>query len=191
MYSDRWSQGLRQGDVVGEIPFPLPTKTATFVASGGIAGYQLTPEMAVVRTSPRYVAVVSHDCEFTEERRDHFLVARIESFPRNLNDDQLEEIKLGNDIIDASGKERRFALDTFYLDPCEGVFERPQRINFCTMTPFAMSSVETMRALKKAELDQPTRVLLRTKIGLFFARHAEDVPDEMKTDAPKTAEAED
>jgi hypothetical protein len=182
VYSDRWSPGLRQGDVLGEIPFPLPTKQgAQFVSTPGtFTGYELFPAMVLVQAKMQYVAVVSHDCEFNEDKRKHFLVAKVEPLPHELKPEELEALRSENDI-QARGAA---ALDTFFLDPIDGVFDRPRRINFCTVTPFPTSSAEQLISLKKAELDQPTRILLRTKLGYFFSRDAEDIPDEKKADAP-------
>jgi hypothetical protein len=139
--------------------------------------------MAVFHAKMQYIAVVSHDCEFNEDKRKHFLVAKVEVLPHELSDEELGMLRLENDIERAGAA----ALDTFYLDPIEGVFDRPRRINFCTITPFSTESAEEVRLFKRAELDQTTRVQLRTKLGYFFARAAEDVPDDEKIDAPQPA----
>lgn len=186
MYSDRdrWSLRVRQGDVVGEIPFALPTKRAQFVATGAVTGLGLAAQSVIVQAAPRYVAIVSHDCEFNENKRDHFLVAQVERLRKDLTPEQLAELRDGNDAEAASMEGRNYPVDTFFLDPLAGVFEEPRRINFCTITPFAMSSLETMLEFKKAELDHATRVLLRRKLGVFFGRDAEDVPDDERAPAP-------
>jgi hypothetical protein len=115
----------------------------------------------------------------------HFLVARIDDLSAKLTDDQLTEIRLGNDVVESADADRPFELDTFLLDPIENVFDRPRRINFCTITPVSMAAQDEIQKLKKAELDQTTRVLLRRKLALFFGRDADDIPDEEKTEAPK------
>jgi hypothetical protein len=176
--------------VVGKVPFPLPAKQARFVSSGGATGLGLRAVEALVPTKDEYVAIVSHDCEFNEEKRKHFLVARIDDVSSKLTDEELEQLFRGNDIEAASAADEQFPLDTFMLDPLEGVFDRPRRINFCTITPYSIGAAAEMRKLKQAELEQETRALLRRKLGLFFARDAEDVPDEEKTDRPDPAREE-
>jgi hypothetical protein len=76
------------------------------------------------------------------------LVAKVEPLPHELNEEQLAILKAENDIEKAGAA----ALDTFYVDPIEGAFDRPRRINFCTITPFSISAVETFLNLKRAEL---------------------------------------
>jgi hypothetical protein len=51
-----------------------------------------------------------------------------------------------------------------------------------------MSAAGDLRKLKRAELDQPTRIQLRTKIGYFFSRAIEDLPDDEKVDAPESVD---
>jgi hypothetical protein len=192
VYSNRWSgDRLRQGDVLGKVPFPLPSQEDRLVGTqGAVTALIGAAEMRLTQASPRYVAVISHDCEFNEGKRKHFLVARVENLRKDLTNEQLEELRRGNDVDESSKDERKFPVDTFYLDPIEGVFEEPQRINFCAVAAFETSSIGELRKLKKAELDQPTRVLLRAKLGFFFGRDAEDdFPDDERIDAPEVTAA--
>jgi hypothetical protein len=146
VYSNLWSPGLRQGDIVGEIPFPLHTKKSQFLTSPGtITGFELVPEMAIVQAKKQYVAVVSHDCEFNEDKRQHFLVAKVEVLQHDLTKEQLATLRAENDI-EASGAAQ---LDTFYLDPIDGTFDRPRRVNFWTITPFAVSALDQFKSLKR------------------------------------------
>src|SRR5579862_7324579 len=133
MYSPRWSPGLRQGDVLGKINFPLPKSTIQWMVSGGLAalpGGQ--PTAAVIQATPRFVAVVSHDCEFNEDKRLHFLVARIDDLGP-VSDEQIAFLRRGNDVEASAGEGREFPVDSFILDPLPGAFDKPMRINFCTI----------------------------------------------------------
>ena len=188
MYSQRWSPGLRQGDIFGEVAFPLTTAQLrqTTPASSWLApGAGQTQVRAVeVPVKPVLAVVLSHDCEFNENKRDQFLVARTRGLDPRHTEDELDELRAGNRAEERAREGLPLALDTFFLEPLAGVFDAPRLVDFCTITAFPMTVCEEARQVKKAELEHEHRVLLREKVALFFSREADDVPDEEKEDAP-------
>jgi hypothetical protein len=188
MYAERWSPRLRQGDIFGEVDFPFSKAgyARVFDASSIAAtGEQAIPTQLQIGCSRRFAIVTSHDCEFNERKRIHFLVARIETLSSGgLEAEQMEELRRGNDIAATSESGNPIALDTFFLEPLDGVFEEPQRVNFASITPFPMKAKTDLLKLKRAELQHEHRVMLREKLAAFFARVADDIPDEAKVDVP-------
>jgi hypothetical protein len=180
MYSERWSPGLRQGDIFGRVPYPL-TRSAQrqrVSVTGGFAARAEDQELGhLVKTDHRYVMVLSHDCEFNEDKRLQFLVARVEELSAKLTPAELSLLKDGNDIEAASAAGKQVAVDIFFLDPYKGLFDAPMRVNFCTMSSFSMDLADEASRLKQAELLQEERVRLRRKLGYFFGRDTEDISD--------------
>ena len=183
MYSERWSPDLRTGDVVGPIRFPLLTgelRAQTKIAalgdpSGGEA------ESFIVPAQSRHAVILSHDCEFNEGTRDFFLIARLQQIPRNLSEEKLEALRASNDVeARVRNGEEVAALDSFVFSPIPGHLDQEHVTVFWTMTPLPMSRAADLRAVKRAELEHPIRLLLRQKLSLFFARGDEDVPEEDK-----------
>jgi len=184
MYSALWSPGLRQGDVLGELPFAISSNKVEWSFQGSVTGtVSQQAGYAFVRAQPRFVMVVSHDCEFNENKRSHFLVARIESIGK-ITDEEREVLIAGNDVMKAIEEERHVPLDTFYLEPIPGVFEDARRVNFCAITSFAMELTKEILGSKKAELQHDQRIRLRNKLGVFFGRDAEDIPEDQKAAPP-------
>ena len=191
MYAKLWSPKLRQGDVLDKVPFPIATPQLSQTFQTNLAGSILeTLGSPTVAAKPSLVVVVSHDCEFNEGKRTHFLVARIDGFPSELAAVDLAELEAGNDVEQASAAELAIAADTFVLWPLEGLFPQARRINFAAMASIPMKSVDELVKFKKAELQHVHRVLLRKKLGVFFARETDDIADDQKHDPsePPTAE---
>ena len=187
MYADRWSPGLRQGDVLGTVFLPLLGSDFKIVAPRGSLTEGL-PEQPIqeiiIGGENRFVVVVSHDCEFNEDKRNKLLVARLQNVPGNLSDEERADLRESNNAEArvAEGKEVS-GIDNFVFAPLPGAFDSEQIASFTTITPLPMGKREELRAAKWAELNQEHRVLFRKKLGLFFARDAEDIPDEEKEPA--------
>ena len=135
-----------------------------------------------VHAEPRYAVVVSHDCEFDDRKRAHFLAARLQELPKKERKDpeKLQILFRGNDYRGAAQARFPVALDSFIVEPVAGVFDDPMLVNFASITPFAMKFRLEMLRLERAEMDSDQRSLLREKLAVFFGRHAEDVPAEYK-----------
>jgi hypothetical protein len=131
----------------------------------------------LVKTDHRYVMVLSHDCEFNEDKRLQFLVARVEELSAKLTPAELSLLRDGNDVEAASAAGKQVAVDIFFLEPCQGLFDAPMRVNFCTISSFSMDLADEASRLKQAELLHDERVRLRRKLGYFFGRDTEDIPD--------------
>src|SRR4051812_40457558 len=100
MYEARWSPRLRQGDVFGPIFFPLAKRgmrLVTVETSASLEGDAPDVQEAMVSGASRHAVVLSHDCEFNEGKRPFFVVGRIQSLPRDVSEERLEELRLGND----------------------------------------------------------------------------------------------
>jgi hypothetical protein len=183
VYSARWSAQLRQGDVFGEIPLPLLKGKEVWGFSGGLSGTQQIPVQVQIPTPPRWVIVISHDCEFNEGKRTHFVVARIDSINPKTEPEDLELLKYANDYARSVAEKKEIPLDTFYLEPIEGAFDRPMRANFACLASLPMDYRDEALKLKHAELEHEQRVLFRRKVGVFFGRDADDVADADKRPA--------
>jgi hypothetical protein len=194
LYSDRWSPGLRQGDVLGEISLPslgaeLKVVTTTRSLIDDVTSSPL--EHVLVPASPRYVVVVSHDCEFNESKRNRLLVARIESAPGNLSPEQLDDLRESNDVrARASAGKDVAGVDSFLLAPVRGAFTEERVAVFTTITPLPMKMKAGLVGAKRAEMRHEQRVLFREKLAWFFGRIADDIGDEHKSDAPTARQAE-
>lgn len=202
MYSARWTQGrLRQGDIVGPILYPKlkgnPQQRHNPEGWGGDANVNYSLEMPAEH---RYAVVITHDCDFTAARRDQFLLARINNFGRDVTDEQRAEIRMANDAVrieneveesdaevEGSDAEVRFEyLDTFVVSELPGHLNEEMLVNFSTIFPWPKSMIPVVLDLKRAEMEHQHRIRLRQKLGFYFAREAEDEPDERKVDAPST-----
>lgn len=127
------------------------------------------------------MAVVSHDCELNEDKRNKLLIARLQNVQGNLTEAQIEALWASNDVVArVEADETVAAVDSFALQPLPGHFDRPQVVNFATTTPVPMSMKADLATVKKAELTHDFRVLLRKKLAWFFGRDGEDIPDEDK-----------
>ncbi len=183
MYSGSWSPSLRQGDILGQIPFYSPTATATFVSSALATGAEIsaTPTAAQVPVTYRYVVVLSHDCEFNVGKRSSFIVARLTNLRRDLSDEQRTELRAANDIVARARQGGTVgALDTFVVDPVAGAFAEEMQVDFVTVMSCPMKAAPEYMRLKRAEMLHEYRVMLRKKVALFFGRDADDIPDEDK-----------
>src|SRR5689334_7868317 len=101
MYSDRWSPGLRQGDVIGEIFFPaLGAEMQTLSKTTSVAEHvpAAAPQNVLVKGDQRHAIVISHDCEFNENKRNRLLLARLEDVPGNLDDAAREALRASNNV---------------------------------------------------------------------------------------------
>lgn len=187
MYAARWSPRLRQGDVFGEVHFPLPKAGYGLVApeaSPAVAAQSTGPHRLIVPGSPRYAVVLSHDCEFNDRKRAHFLAARIQEPPGRVTPDLIDELRRGNEHRARVAEGRPIQLDMFLLEPLEGVFDSPRVVNFCSITPFPMQLREDMLRLKRAELEHRHRHLLREKLAAFVGRRTDDVDEDFKEEIP-------
>lgn len=187
MYSDRWSPGLRQGDIFGEFPFPLLKGKESWTYPGFSVSGTAVPTHVSITTPLRWAIVVSHDCEFNEGKRTHFVVARLDSINKKTSDEEIEELRAANDYEAAADNGIPVPLDTFFLEPVPGAFDSPMLANFACLAslPTETHQPEALR-LKKAELLQEHRELLRGRLGVFFARHTADIPDDEKKPPPES-----
>jgi hypothetical protein len=199
VYSARWSPHLRQGDVIGPLPYPKLKSPPQKIAKpqGWSVGAELL-EFLELPADQRLAIIVSHDCEFTEARRAHFLIARVQDFAANLTPETRDAIRSANAAIEPAavnandqagvGEEEELGtsrelydyIDTFALDPLPGCFEEMQLVSFTTITSLPRTMIETVAGLKRAELEHQDRVLLRRKLGFFLGRDADDIADEKK-----------
>lgn len=194
MYSELWSHGLRQGDVVGPIAFPLLGAQFQRVSPSGSlveAPAPGTPTGIIVPAEPSFVVVVSHDCEFNEGKRNKLLVARLQSMPGHLTSDQENALRESNDLeVRVARKLKVAGIDNWLFAPVAGVFETEQVANFGTITPLPMKLSGELLDLKRAELLHEHRVLFRKKLAYFLGRDAEDVPDDEKHPRPTSSGSE-
>jgi hypothetical protein len=181
MYSDRWSPGLRQGDIFGEFPFPLLKGKEVWGYGGGLSMTSPQSPIQVQMPTPlRWLIVLSHDCEFNEGKRTHFVVARIDSISAKATPEELDELRFANDYAAAVEAGVSIPLDTFYLDPVPGAFASPMRANFACLAALPMEFCDKALELKRAELLHDERVRFRRKAGVFFGRDADDIPEDEK-----------
>jgi hypothetical protein len=182
LYSDLRSPTLRQGDVCGPIPFPkFKNAPQPVLRPQGWASDADVNSTLELPADSRYVVVVSHCCEFNEAKRAQFLVARIQDFAGNLTSEARIAIRAANDAIRESDAEQRYDyIDTFVLDPLTDCFAEPQLVSFTTITALPISMVGTVKKTKHAELEHEHRVRLRSKLGFFFGRDAEDIDEKDK-----------
>jgi hypothetical protein len=141
--------------------------------------------MAIMVSSPRYALVVSHDCDFNEDKRDFFLAASLhELTPKDRKPERLEKLRLDNDARRHTAA-HQIALRAFLIEPIAGHFDEPQLAVFDTITPIAMKFKAEMLKLKRAEMDHEHRVMLREKLALFVARQQDDIAQELKVTPPE------
>jgi hypothetical protein len=98
--------------------------------------------------------------------------------------------RITNDYAKAVEEGVPVPLDTFYLEPVEGTFDRPMRANFACLASLPMELRDTALRLKRAELLHPHRVMLRGRLGVFFGRTADYLPDEEKQPRPSPGREE-
>lgn len=189
MYSTLWSRGLRQGDIVGEIAFPLlGAQFEVLARSASLVEPPSEPVQRIVVPAPaEYVVVVSHDCEFNEGKRNKLLIARLQAMPGNLAGEQLEALRESNNLeARVANKLSVAGVDSFVFAPIAGVSETELVANFGTITPLPMKLKDQLLDKKRAELLHEHRVFFRKKLAWFVGRDAEDMPDEEKS-APTTS----
>jgi len=134
-----------------------------------------------------HLAIVSHCCEFNEGKRAKFLVARLQTVRGDLSSEQLEAVRLSNDIeARAEAGEAIDGLDGFLFEPVPGQFDQPMVASFQTITPIPTSMADSLKSTKRAELEHDVRVQFRRKLGFFFGREADDVPEDEKAPAPES-----
>jgi hypothetical protein len=188
LYSERWSPGLRQGDIVGEIAFPsfgaeLQVMSTTQSLVPGTAGQSIQQVFAPVEL--RYVAIASHDCEFNEEKRNKLLVARIQNIPGNLTDDEVVALRASNDFeAQAAAVGKIEGVDAFVIEPIEGCFADERIVVFHSIIALPMKMKAALVDAKRAEMDQACRVLFRKKLAWFFGRDADDIDEAQKFEPP-------
>lgn len=183
---------MRQGDVVGPIPYPKLKNAPREVTSSAWGGGGQPETTLETPAAQKFAVVVSHDCEFNETKRVQLLLARLDDFSASMNEETRAAIKAANDAIriredqdDVKDVKVRYDyIDTFVLDALPGRFDRDQLIRFTTITSWPMAMKNSIRELKQAELEHDHRVKLRNKLGFFFGRAEDDMPDVEKSDAP-------
>ena len=197
MYSARWTQGLRQGDIVGPVLYPrLRNAPDEVEISKSLIGNPQSSQLLQMPADERFAVIVSHDCDVTAAKgRSHVLLARIREFDRQLSEETRQEIRAANDAVridEGSEDGQRYEyIDTFVLDPLPGSFDEPMLVQFTTITSWPIRVYDSLVAKKKAELEHEHRVQLRNKLGFFLGRAADDEPDEDKFDAPTGAKGGD
>lgn len=186
MYSDLWSPTLRQGDIVGPLHVPSVRKDLQIVtaAAGGVAtssGGSHAVKQALVDVKQAHVAVMSHDCEFNDGKRNRFLVAVLQSIPGNLTSERIDELVSSNNIepILRSGGTVAGA-DSFVVDPVPGAFSERRVISFTQIFSWPMGAADDLQRCKRAEMLHEVRLLLRHKFSWFFLRGTEDIPADEK-----------
>lgn len=183
MYSSSWSPTLRQGDILDQLPFFSLKLEANVVSTGLATGTEVSEEAhsILVPVQYRFLAVLSHDCEFNVGKRSSFIVARLIAVRRDLSDEQRRQLRAANDIMRAAESVGAYgALDTFLVDPVPDAFSDEMQIDFVNVMSCPMKAAPEYLRHKRAEMLHPDRVMLRRKLALFFGRDAEDVPDEDK-----------
>lgn len=183
MYSGSWSPSLRQGDILGPLPFLALKADVTLVTSGLVTGAGVGAEVnaLVVPVTSRYVAVLSHDCEFNVGKRSSFIVARLIAVRPDLTEEQLAELRAANDIVASAEDGGAYgALDTFVVDPVPEAFESLMQIDLVNVMSCPMKAAPEYLRSKRAEMLHEHRVMFRRKIALFFGREAEDVSEQEK-----------
>ena len=190
MYSDSLSPGLWQGDVLGPVFVPAMASEIRFLPRAQPVTSmteEQRPEEAIIRGSWRFVAVVSHECEFNADKRTRFLVARIQAVPRDLTPERRVALRESNDVeARARAGQEVASVNTFLFDPAPDAFEEESVADFTSITTLPMGAIEQYVALKKAELQPDHRVLFRKKLAWFFSRGLEP-PDPEEHE--ETAEA--
>lgn len=184
MYSERWSRCLRQGDILGGVWFPgraFTVKVTVPDVGTGSGMRPFTDPMLSAAAHQSDVMVISHDCEFNEGKRTHFIVARIEGVS-NISPDEMAVRLSANSMQTALELGIPLWADSFPLAPSRTLFgdERYRRVNFCRVMSLPMTDVAAFLEQKKAELMHQDRQNLRFKLGAFFGRAADDIPDEDK-----------
>ncbi|HLX31287.1 MAG TPA: hypothetical protein VKR79_00825 [Gaiellaceae bacterium] len=182
MYEARWSPRLRQGDILGEVFVPTlganvkPIGEMQTLTGGGGGSFN----NVILPGSWQFVMVVSHDCEFNEEKRNRFLVAKIEKVPGNLTVEQRAALRESNDVEARAEAELDVAgVNSFLLNPIDGAFAEESIADFTTITPLPKKLDSDYLKLKRAELEHGQRLLLRRKLAWFFAgRGTDDIPDD-------------
>jgi hypothetical protein len=191
VYSNRWSPGLRQGDVLADVLFPalaasiqIQTTVSSFAATA-------KPEPGgriVVPAEKKFAVVISHCCEFNEGKTNRMLLARLERPPGNLTQEQLVDLRGANDYRArlAEGAEKVAGVDWFVFEQLSGTFEDEMVVSFSSATPFPMKLKDTFAEMKRAELDHDVRLLFRAKLAWFVAgRDSKDIDDALKVDRPE------
>jgi hypothetical protein len=190
VYAERWSPGLRQGDVLGPLPLPLMGTEFLIVAqTRSLIGPEVGRFSVTIPADEVHVAVISHDCEFNEDKRNKLLLARLQRVQGNLTAEEREDLRASNDVeARAAAGHDIVSVDAFVLPPLPGSFNEEMVVNFATITALPMKMADDLRSRKRAELVQETRVLFRKKLAWFFGRAAEDIPDDEKVDPPPPSE---
>lgn len=143
------------------------------------------PERVIIDAEPRFVAVVSHDCEFNEGKRQRVLVARLQKVQGNLSADRLDHLRRSNDIEAQEARGETVAgVDSFVVPPLPGCFDDEQVIHFTTIMPLPMEMLDYLAERKWAELQHDERLRLRKKLAWFFVRSHEDIPADEKEERP-------
>ncbi len=130
--------------------------------------------------------VISHDCEFTEAKRERFIVARIQDInDRWSAEDKALLLKSNNPLSDEDqpSKERFAFAETYVLNPLEPCWHEPRMVDFTALLSLPRKPMFSWaKAMKRAELVHDCRLELRLKIAYFFGRDPEgdDLPDHEK-----------
>jgi hypothetical protein len=183
VYVARWSRNLRQGDIFGLTLYPK-LKSQPRIAR--THGWQVDAEQAIALeylADEQYAVVISHCCEFSEGKRERFLIARTQKFPPRMEPEMRATIEASNAAVrvDEDQPERREWLEFFVLDPVVGCFDDDKRlVDFTTIMSVHKTMISHIKDMKKAELEQPHREQFRKKLGLFLARDADDVKEDRR-----------
>lgn len=188
MYSEQWSPGLRQGDVVGPIPIPLLNATPGTVRADRafVAGSQSDAIDKFLIDAPQaYAAILSHDCEFTEDKAPRIVLGRIQRLPGNYAAEMIERVRRSNDVRRVLGTDTEAKIDgvnSFLLDEIPGHLDGDWTANFASVFSYANADgmVAQLLAVKRAELVHEQRILFKTKLAWFDYRGSDDVPAEEK-----------
>lgn len=186
MYATRWSQTLRQGDIIGPLPFPKLQKIPQLVARP--QGWEQDAQILTgldYQAAEEFCMVMSHDCEFTEARRDRFVIARIQDIDDRWPAEKKALLLKSNNPLpdeDDPSKERFAFAETYVLDPLEPCWDEPRMVDFTALLTVPRKPMFAMaKSMKRAELEHDRRLDLRLKIAYFFGRGpGDDLPDHEK-----------
>jgi hypothetical protein len=170
---DNWSEQLRQGDVVGPIRFPNYTANMTVPAQ--LSSLSMSAESGelqnriIVDSKSYKVVVLSHCCEFNDDKRDRLLVAPIWPAPA----DKVDSLRENNDVIrrlSQDGVDTVGWVNSFLYEEAAGVFDRPNAVRFEQMVSLPKAWHDDFMADKQVEITDAVRDQLRLKLAYFFYR---------------------
>jgi hypothetical protein len=145
-----------------------------------------TVKNVILPCTATHVVIVSHDCEFNDNKRNKLLVARLQKVQGNLDAEQIASLRASNDVDHRTRVEEQpiDGVDNWLFDPIPGVFSTTMVASFTTITALPMPMRDDLKKAKKSELTHEHRVRFRRKLAWFMGRDADDISDDEKVEAP-------